>query len=203
MSEYRRLIVNLAVVGILLGIVAVIYFMFFTSKENKLTIDDTPISVESIKSIAEIAAVSYRDQVVVDSVEFSKEDYSMYDYRKYLELYNHGIERRLTLIVTGETKYGVNLTKREYQLDRKDDTIFLQLPAPELLDVIVVPSKTEVYTELGEWNDHERRILETKAKLKFISNSKNLQLEKKAEQNIRTLFEKLMGSHRPLVINFI
>lgn len=203
MTETKRLIVNISITATILGGIALVYFLFFVPKDNKLTIDNTPIFIESIESILEISAVSYKDQVVVDSVEFSNQEYSIYDYRKYLDLYNHGVDRRLTLIVTGELKYGVDLQKKVYQFENRNDTLFLQIPKPELLDIIIVPSKTEIYTEQGEWNDQERRKLEEKAKLKFVNSGSNLHLEDKAEQNVRSLFKKLMRNSRPLVITFI
>lgn len=203
MKESRRLLINLLVAFILIGSAATTYYFIFVKKENKLTIEKTPMFIESIQSILEISTVSYKDQVVVDSVEFYTTDYSFYDVQKYFDLYNHGVKRRLTLIVTGEIKYGVDLKKNTYQFVASDDSIVLKIPSPEMLDIIVLPSKTEVYKETGEWTDKERHILESKAKQKFIETSQNLNLEEKSRENIRQLFEKLVNDKRKLVLEFI
>lgn len=200
-KEVKRLLVNLGVLTLLGGIVVTVYFVFFNG-DDELKIEDTPIQIEAIRTIAEISTVSYKDEVVMDTVEYSSDEYSFYDPRKYWDLYHRSIERRLTLIITGEVRYGIDLTDGNYELRSTKDSIYILLPAPKMLDVIVVPSKTEVYLEKGEWKDHERRELESNAKHKLLRNAEEMNLEEKAKENADRLFRKLIHDPRKIEIEF-
>lgn len=199
--EGKRLLINSAVLLVLVLGGLVFWYVVFPPKEG-LKIDDTPLQIHSIRTIAEISTVSYKDEVVMDSLELDQTDYSLYDPRKYMDLYNRGVKRRLTLIITGEVRYGVDLTRHKYKLTSNADTVHLILPEPELLDVIIVPSKTEVYLEKGYWSDKERRGLETRAKEKFRKNAEQLKLNEKARENVERMFRKLIGHDRTLRIEF-
>lgn len=201
-KEGKRLIVNTLVLLVIGGAVAAVYFLFFTNEESELTIDDTPLQIESIRTIAEISNVSYRDEVVMDTVEFHGDDYSFYDYRKWTSMYDRGVKRRLTLIVKGEVKYGFNLKSNDFAVENRNDTLIITLPQPKILDVIVTPSETEVFQEQGEWKDQVRRNLESKAKHKLRENSESMDLEDKARTNAERLFKKLLGSSRMIIIKF-
>ncbi|OFZ11098.1 MAG: hypothetical protein A3D92_02625 [Bacteroidetes bacterium RIFCSPHIGHO2_02_FULL_44_7] len=200
-KEGKRLVVNISVLLLMVVAIVISYNVFFGEKKE-LTIDETPIQIESIRTIAEISTVSYKDEVVMDSVEYETENYAIYDPRKLYELYNRGVKRRLTMIITGEVRYGVDLSDNNFSVSTNKDSIHLILPEPSLLDVIIVPSKTQIYLEKGSWRDSERHKLETGAKYKFKQNAVALNLEKKARENTERLFKKLIMDKRTLVIEF-
>ena len=49
-----------------------IYDYFWGGQEDTYAIEDTPLHVEKVRSIAEISTISYRDEVVEDSIEYYK-----------------------------------------------------------------------------------------------------------------------------------
>lgn len=57
---------------LILGLLAVFIYKWWYAPEKELEIEPSPIKVERIKLIAELATVSYQDEVVVDSVEYYK-----------------------------------------------------------------------------------------------------------------------------------
>ena len=203
-NEYIRLIKNLLVLGVLILLGVLIYWFFSSSENEELTIEDTPIHIESIKTIAEISTISYKDEVVIDSVEFydGRISMSLYDPEEWMRIFNRNIKRRLTIIVKGEIKYGIDLTDGDFKLIRRPDTLIVQVPSPKILDVIMSPSKTEIFQEQGVWRDYERRQLESKAKIQLKINAEELSLRKKAEENTIRLLEKLIQTPDKLIIEF-
>ncbi len=197
-----RLLKNLVALGIIAIIGFFIYQYYFNSKKDELKIEDTPIHIESIKTIAEISTVSYKDEVVVDTVELYKRRSSIYDPREWMRYYDRNIKRRLTLIVKGEVKIGLNLTNGNYSINSNSDTIWLHLPEPKILDVLVAPSKTEIFQEKGTWKDQDRKQLEMKAKLKLKNNAIKLKLIEKSRKSVSYLFSSLIQSEKKLIIDF-
>ncbi|HIP32878.1 MAG TPA: DUF4230 domain-containing protein [Crocinitomicaceae bacterium] len=197
-----RLLKNLVALGVIAIIGFFIYQYFFNSENDELKIEDTPIHIESIKTIAEISTVSYKDEVVIDTVELYKKQNSIYDPREWMRYYDRNIKRRLTLIVKGEVKIGVNLTNGNYSVNSNADTIWLHLPEPKILDVLVAPSKTEIFQEKGTWKDSDRKQLEMKAKLKLKNNAIKLRLIEKSRKSVVYLFSSLIQSEKKLIIDF-
>ncbi len=201
-NEYIRLAKNLLVLAAFIIIGVVIYRFFASSESEELTIDTTPIHIESIKTIAEISTVSYRDEVVIDTVEFYKKSSNFYDPEEWVRLFKRNVKRRLTLIVKGEIKYGLDLSKKNYTIRSNADTVWINLPQPKMLDIIISPSRTEIFQEQGDWSDATRRQLEDQAKFKMIENAKTLSLQSKAEENTVRLFKKLIHTKQQLIIQF-
>lgn len=206
-----RLIQNLVVLALIGVGVYSIYRFFIVEETPEYTIENTPIKVELVRSIAEIATVSYKDEVVRDTIEFYKtageqfqgnvEKIADLDFWKY-GLRASNIKRRLTLIVRGEVRYGFNLTDKKIKISHNSDTIWINMPKPEILDVLVVPSKTEVFQENGDWKDYERKKLE-KGAIKELENSANaLNLNEKAENQMKTLLRALIPDEKKLIIYF-
>ena len=206
MKDIVRLLKNLVILLLIGGAVYLVYALFFKeSPEDVLKIDQTPIHIESIRSIAEISTVNYKDEVVMDSVVRHKGNstWTWLDSRKMYDKYlNSNIKRRLTLIVRGEVRYGVDLTDANYDVRQTDDTIFIQLPKPKVLDVVVSPSKTEIFQEQGKWSDRERKSLESKAKAKLIANAKQMDLNAKTEKNMRRLMNQMIQTDKRVIISF-
>ena len=201
-NEYVRLLKNIFVIGCIVFIVMLAYNYFVPSGDSELKIADTPIHIESIKTIAEISTVSYKDEVVIDTVEYYGEFTSVLDPAEWMRVLNRGIKRRLTIIVQGEVKYGIDLTNKNYSVASNKDSIWVTLPAPKILDVIVTPSKTEIFQEQGNWEDHTRRKLEAKAKYRIQKNAEAISLQKKAQDNTIRMFNKLIRTKRTLIIRF-
>ena len=206
MNDLVRLLKNLVVLLIVGGLVYLIYTFFFKpSEEEELKIDETPIHIESIRSIAEISSVNYKDEVVMDTVIRHKGNstWSWLDSRKMYDKYlNSNIKRRLTIIVRGEVRFGVDLSESNFEIRQTEDSIFIQLPKPKVLDVVISPSRTEVFQEQGKWSDRERKTLEVKAKAKLVKNAKSLNLNAKTEKNMRRLMKQMIRSEKKVIISF-
>ena len=206
MKDLTRFLKNLLVLLIIGAVGYLIYWLFFKeSPEDQLLIDKTPIHIEAIRAIAEISTVNYRDEVVMDSVIRYKGTtaWSWIDSTEiYDRNFNDNIKRRLTLIVRGEVRFGVDLSEMNYKIRQTEDSIFIQLPKPKVLYVVVSPSKTEIFQEQGKWTDRERTTLETKAKVKLVANANRMVLDQKTEKNMRTLLHQMIRSDKKLIIGF-
>jgi hypothetical protein len=206
MNDLVRLLKNLVVLLIIGGVVYLIYHFFFKGGEEEyLKIDDTPIHVESIRSIAEISTVNYKDEVVMDSVVRWKGNstWSWFDSQRMVDKYlNSNIKRRLTIIVRGEVRYGFDLSESNFEIRQGKDSVFIQLPKPKVLDVVVSPSKTEIFQEQGKWTDGERKSMEVRAKAKLVKNAKSLNLNSKTEKNMRRLMMQMIRTDKTVIISF-
>lgn len=205
--EAIRLIKNLAILAVL-GFVGYLVWNFFAGKEEEpLTIDKTPMQIESIRSIAEIATVSYQDEIVVDSVEYFNNSFNILKPQNWSKAYNkilnRNIKRRLTMIIGGEVRYGVDLTDNSPKVEHRNDSVWIQLPKVKAVDVIVAPSKNEVFQEIGTWKDWERRKMELKAKKKLLKNAERFNLPQKAEDNIGSLFRQIIPKEKVVFVEFI
>lgn len=203
MRDYQRLIKNLIGLG-LLSAVLLILVWYFTSSEDELIIDDTPIHVESIRTIAELSTISYKDEVVVDTVVYDKSELSLtnLDPTELAKMYYRNVNKRLTLIFKGEVKYGIDLTDTNYTVAQNEDTLWLKLPRTKILDIVITPSETEVFQEQGYWSDGIRKYLESKAKHKLRSNAKLMKLEKQSQENCTRIFKKLIQTDKEFIIEY-
>ncbi len=206
MQDYKRLLKNIVALGIITLLVVSGYYLYTRERGKTSTIDETGIKVESIKNIAEISTISYKDEIVVDTVEYFKDEPDLLNPLDWRDLYdktmNRDVKRRLTLIIRGEVRYGVDLTDQNYHIEQNEDSIWLTLPNSEVLDVIITPSLTEVFEEQGEWSDGTRKLLEAKALHKLKTNAESFGLRERANENIELLFSKLLPSKKKLIIDF-
>lgn len=206
MKDLARLTKNLLGLAIIGGLGFLVYWMFFKKDPNEsVQIDETPIHIEAIRAIAEISTVNYKDEVVMDSVvRYTKASGFGWEQSKeiYDKLMNGGIKKRLTLIVKGEVRFGVDLTLMDLKIRQTADSIFITLPKPKIIDVVLTPHRTEIFQEIGTWSDRERRSLEARAKEKLIKNAKAMDLNDKTEKNMRVLLGQMIRSSKKLIITF-
>jgi len=206
MNDISRLLKNLIILLIIGGVGYLIYSFFFKERsEDILRIDETPIHIESIRAIAEISTVTYKDEVVMDSIVKHKGEavWTWIDSRKMYDKYlNSNIKRRLTIIVHGEVRFGIDLSDSNFEIRHTEDKIYIQLPKAKVLDVNVSPSRTEVFQEQGKWTDSERKSLEIRAKVKLVKNAKSLNLNSKTEKNVRRLMRQMIQTDKTVIITF-
>lgn len=204
MKQYLRLIQNIIVLVLIGGAGLGIYFYFFGKKSDDFQIDDTPLHIEMIRTIAEISTVSYHDEVVVDTVEFfdKKAEFSYYDPYEWYKMYSRNIERRLTLIVKGEVRIGFNLTDHPLEFKHQKDTLVIYAPQSEVIDVLMSPENTEVFQEQGSWSDYARRKLELKGRNRLQENASRFDLFEKANENFKTLLLELTPKDKTVIVEF-
>lgn len=204
MKQYLRLIQNILVL-LLIGAAGFgIYYYFFAKKSDDFQIDDTPLHIEMIRTIAEISTVAYHDEVVVDTVEFFEKpaEVSYYNPYEWYKMYSRNIERRLTLIVKGEVRIGFNLTDHPLAIQHRNDTIFIEAPHSEVIDVLMSPQSTEVFQEQGSWADNARRKLEAKGRIRLQENALRFDLFEKANENFKNLLLELTPKDKTVIVEF-
>lgn len=188
-----------------LGVIGFMAYPYFFGEpiDDSPTIARTPIQIESIKAIAEISTINYKDEIVVDSVEWFDGELSTYDPRDWITIYNRGVKRRLTMIVRGEINYGLDLSDGNFKIDQTSlDTLFIRLPKAKILDINITPKQTEIFQEQGVWKDYERKILEKKAKNRLKKNAGKLKLDAKAEKQAKQLVKKMIHTDKTIIISF-
>lgn len=205
----RNLIV-LCVLGI--GIYLFIHWWNSDANEPRFEIENTPIKIERIRALAELATISYKDEVVVDTVEFYKNSQEIIEgsLQKIFDVdqFKHGIKpslvkRRLTLIVKGEVKVGFDLKDNNFKIEQNDSLITVKLPKPQINDIISSASSTKVFQENGDWSDREITALKVTARKKMRRNALDLQLDEKAKSTVMTLFEKLLKTNKKVTFVFV
>lgn len=203
-TEEKRLLKNLLALLLVGGLGYLVYWCFTSSEDEKLLISDTPMQIKSIRTIAEISTIHYRDELVVDSVErYGNVNIMEHPIDWYQSQSNGGVKRQLTIIVEGEVNYGLNLSNGNYSVDESSqDSLFIHLPKAKLLDVIITPSQTEIFQETGKWSDNERKTLEAIAKKRLLDNANKQDLGLKAEEQARNLFKQMIKTDKTLIISF-
>lgn len=183
-----------------------------SGSKNGMEIENSPMRVEMIRNIAEIATISYKDEVVADTVEFYKnaQDQFTGNLGKLIDprdfkygIRSEWIKRRLTLIVQGEIRYGFDLTNFDLHTSENDSVLTISLPQPVVTDLIVTPSSTEVFLENGHWKDYEVTRLHNKARRRLLQDAKQLKLEQKARENMEALLGKLIRTSKRLQVEYV
>lgn len=211
-KEIRTLVFRLAVVGgiVVLGVLLYRWWFADESKEG-WAIEDTPLHVEEIRRIIELNTIRFRDEVVVDSLEYysNAAEQISGNLNKLIDpdQVKHGIsssnvKRRLTMIVKGELLYGVDMKRKDFSVTPENGRLVVRIPQPELLSINLTPENTEVFVENGEWRDYERQMLQRKARSKMITTGERLKLREKAKAPLERLLRQLIRTDQPLVIEY-
>ena len=164
----------------------------FTSKP--VVIDKTPILIKEIKTIAQLVTVTSYDEVVVDSLVFNKAA-AIADAFRVLTPFAvlPSLQKQLVLICKGKVLAGTNLQKlRDENIVISYDTISLQLPHAEILEVIINPADFETFEEKGEWSDTEVTAVKMKARQKMIERALQQNILGKADNKAKLIMENFL-----------
>lgn len=193
------------VIVVLVVIFAGIWLM---SKLNKLpsfgdifsakpvVIDQTPILIKDIKSIAQLVTVTSYDEVVVDSLVFSKAAAFVNVMRFVAPLaVLPSLEKQLVLVAKGKVLAGTDLQQlRPEHIVISNDTVTLQLPRAQILDAIINPSDWQTFEEKGQWSDAEVTTVKLKARQKMIDRAMQQNILTKADNKAKAIMENFLRS---------
>lgn len=198
----------------LIGTLVFLFILWWNRKDDgsDFKIENSPMRVEMVRNIAQLANISYKDEVVVDTFELyaNSEEMIMGNLQKITDFDNfkHGIKgsqvkRRLTLIVKGEVLIGFDLKKKEFKISETDSSVLIQLPEPQIIDVLSTASSTKIFQENGIWKDSEITILKNKARKKMRQNALDLNLKQKAKENAKRFLSALIKKGKKIEFVYI
>jgi len=212
MRNKIRFLKNVVVLLILIALGTILYKKWTaSSNEPELELSESPLQVESIQKIAELATISFKDEVVSDSLErYDSEAEKLagnfgktrtWDGLKDV-IKGSSVKRRLTLIVKAEAKIGFELTDKNYRVDYNKDTLWFHFPKAKILTINMNPSDTEVFQENGMWDGSGRRYLIEKARRSVEKDVARAQLISKAEDGMENVLRKLLDNDRKILVYF-
>ena len=158
-------------------------------KPEKVVIDRTPVLLQQIKPLAQLVTLSAYDEIVADSTApttIGERITSILNPFKFDNVYT---QKKLIIIGKAMTHVGIDLQKMTAQnIQVVDDSIHIDLPPAEILDVIVNPSGTEVFLEQGNWDDAAIEALKSDIQSIAVEHVKNKGLLIQAEAKARQVF---------------
>lgn len=151
-----------------------------------ITIDNTPLLVKNVRSIAQLMTIEYYDEVVVDSTNNST---------KMLPLppFVFPVRQSLVLVVKGRLIAGLDLSRLDSSnFSGNKDSLHIVLPKAKILEVIVNPTDVETFSEEGNWNQQAVTALKEKAQFRITKNALNQGVLRRSDEKARNLVEQLM-----------
>ncbi len=161
---------------------------------EKIVIDQTPILIKDIKTIAQLVTVTAYDEVVVDSLVYNKAAAIFDMFRSVTPLAMlPSPKKQLVLIGKGKVLAGTNLQKlNDQSIVIHNDTAWIQLPQAEILEAIINPSDFETFEETGKWSDDEVIAVKVKARNKMISRAIERGILDKAGKKANAVIESFL-----------
>lgn len=161
---------------------------------EKVVIDQTPILIKNIKTIAQLVTVTSYDEVVVDSLVYNKAAAIFDIFRRVSPMaILPSPQKQLVLIGRGKVLAGTNLQKlHDKSIAISNDTAWIQLPQAEILEAIINPSDFETFEESGRWSDNEVIAVKVKARDKMIARALERGILDKANKKANAVIENFL-----------
>lgn len=173
-------------------------------KPKKVMIDQTPVLLQEIKPLAQLVTLSAYDEIVADSTQRTTIGERI---TSILNPFKFDVNTEKKLIVIGKamTHVGIDLQKMTTKnIQVVNDSIHIDLPPAEILDVIVNPSGTEVFLEQGNWDDAAVEALKSHIQSIAVEHVKSKGLLQQSEAKARQVFTNffLAAGFKKVTIDF-
>jgi hypothetical protein len=174
-------------------------------KSQPVVIDETPIMIKEIKSIAQLITVAAYDEVAVDSVIRDRES----KLKKFFNPFSPYpilpvTDKRIVLIGRGKVLAGTDLQNlKEDNIKIQKDTVTLFLNHATILDAIINPSDFETFDEQGKWSDEAVRAVKLKARQKMIDRAIQHNILEKADNKAKAVMENFLLSSGYKKVNVV
>lgn len=194
---------------ICLFVLAVLVWGFFQLKKlpslshlftpEKLVIENSPVIVRQVRSLAQLVTVSMYDEVVADTMHTEVQKF-------HLPLLP-AVSSLNRLVVIGKVTVHVGIDMQQLQegdISGTNDSLHIKLPPAQVLDAIVNPSGVEVFIEEGDWSSAAVARLKTKIQYLAIADAQSrgllAQSESKAKEVLANFF--MAAGYKKVEIGF-
>lgn len=159
-------------------------------RSRPVVIDNTPVLVKEMKTIAQLMTMSSYDEVVVDS---AKSYQAMMPGLTDGNTFQKGSQ--LVVIAKGQIIAGVDLLELdESKIVLSGDSVSVTLPKSKILDAIVNPSQYEIFIEEKGWEPAEVNALKVRARDNMVERALRVGLLKKADAKAKMIMENFLRS---------
>ncbi|HEV7333683.1 MAG TPA: DUF4230 domain-containing protein [Flavisolibacter sp.] len=171
-------------------------------KPKEVVIDQTPVVIRQIKPLAQLATITAYTEVTADSSVRTTVGERL---RDVINPFSMDVAMNRELIVVGKVVIhaGVDLEKlTPQQLFISKDSVSIQLPAAEILEVIVNPSGTDIFLEEGEWSNAAIVNMKTRIRQKAVAEAQANGILFQAEERAREVLLNFFRAAGFTKINF-
>lgn len=166
-------------------------------KAQAVRIDETPLIISEIKTIAELHTAKLYCEVVTDSVVISPPDAAYKALRDAIFFPtlppSFATPKKLVLVAKGNIIAGMDLAQlSENDINVKKDSVWITLPSALIIDVITNPSDFEVFLEEGTWSSTEVVLVKQKAIRQMVAEAEKRQLIAQANTRATLLMKNFL-----------
>ena len=128
---------------------------------NPVLIEETPVLIKEINTLAQLMTITYSDEVVMDTVKLGIGIPSLVPIIGG-SILSPALDK-LVIIGRGKVIAGTDLKKmQENDITQTGDSININLPSSTILETILNPSDFETFIEKGNWSEASVTALKVK-----------------------------------------
>ncbi len=188
---FKKIVVNVAVILLVIFLFQKINLLpSFKNifRSQPVVIDETPIIIKEINTLAQLITVTFTDEVVLDSAKVGNGIPSILPL-SIGTILTPSVDK-LVIIGRGKVIAGTDL-KKIYDRDVfvEGDSIRVNLPPAEILQTIINPSGFETFIEQGSWSESAVTSLKIKIRDRITKQALEQQILKQANERSRNIID--------------
>jgi hypothetical protein len=157
-------------------------------RSQPVVIDETPIIIKEINTLAQLVTVTFTDEVVMDTAKVGNGMPSLLPL-SIGTILTPSVDKLVT-IGRGKVIAGTDLKQiKEKDVSVTGDSIHVNLPAAKILQTIVNPSGFETFIEQGSWSEAAATSLKVKIRDKITKQALEQQILKQANDRSLNIIE--------------
>ena len=197
MSKFLKNILFIAA-GLLL-----IFFVFQKTKilpslkdifsSKPVLIEETPVLIQEIKSLAQLMTVTYTDEVVMDTLKLGIGLPSLVPIIGG-SILSPALDK-LVIIGRGKVIAGTDFKNiLTNDIAQTKDSISIKIPASSILQVVLNPSDFETFIEKGNWSEVAVTTLKLKIKQEMIARAMKENILDQANLRSKNIIETFLNN---------
>ena len=161
----------------------------FSSKP--VLIEETPVLIKEINTLAQLMTVTYSDEVVMDTIKLGIGIPSLVPIIGGSML-SPALDK-LVIIGRGKVIAGTDLKKmHEQDITQTGDSINIKLPSATILETVLNPSDFETFIEKGSWSETAVTALKVKIRNEMIDRALKQNILRQADVRSKNIMETFL-----------
>lgn len=158
---------------------------------NPITIEETPVIITEINTLAQLITVTFTDEVVMDTAKIGNGMPALLPTAIGTALVP-GLDK-LVIIGRGKVLAGTDLKNlQEKDISILGDSVHMILPRAKILQTIINPSGFETFIEAGDWNEDAVTALKIKIRNTIDQHALQQNILQQADARCENIIESFL-----------